>query len=871
MRLRDPYKASRRASLLGLLAVVATFLFWMGWLVLGMSSRSFTSDENSSGTVPGLTGNASIVRDRYGVPYITAENENDAMAALGYAHAQDRLWQMDMLRRFGQGRLSELLGPRMIAFDAYAKTIGIESIAEEIVAKMPKETKAAVEAYSRGVTAFIEQNRSRFPLEFDALGYEPEDWTPVHSVIVLRLHAWEQNSAFWTDLVYEGLRERIDSLRFSEIAPWYPSYAPTIIPGGQRPEPQLEAYRSRTGSSAPVVDSTMFDSTATDSTSARTDSSDRRQSGLLHGFERLISLDMAIRDALGMGGSSVGSNAWAISGDRTAHGAPLLANDTHLEHSAPCKWYQAVLFIGDRRLAGVTIPGMPFIVAGRNNDVSWGITSLRADESDFYLERLDPAGKDRVLHDGTWEPLEIRRDSIIAKDTAATMLTIRSSRHGPLISDLERLLEMYPVPGIDSVAAAAMGRQPSDSTALAVRWLGRDVSQELTALQRINRASNFSQFRKGLEFGGIPGLSFVYADRKGTIGYVPCFRAPVRNSADPNRVNPGWDSKYNWRGSHDVSDLPTLEQPEQGFIASANNKPTNSLPFNIGDLWDDPSRAMRLDDYLSQGNSFEVIDCSQLHVDVISEHMLYMVEFLLRSFPDSAAQGAKVREALAFLRNWNGEMSAESPEATIAAEWTQRVYHRTWSDEMGPVLYRHFMMNAQLPLKSIRRQLMTDSRWFDDISTPKLEVRDDILRNALGEALDSLHVRFDSWDLASWTFGRIHTVTYPHRFSIMEPMRDVVNIGPYEAGGSATTLNTGEWSFNDPYAVKLGPSMRQIVDFADTTILLRSVLTTGQSGQPMNDHYQDQTIIFQFGGYVSLYAHLPPEQEIQSVTELEPK
>lgn len=859
-------------SLFGIFLVLTVFVVGIGWLVVGMTGRSFTSDEDHSEEIEGLSGEVSIVRDRYGVPYITAANENDAMAALGYAHAQDRLWQMDMFRRFGQGRLSELLGSHLIAYDALSRTVGFERIAQEIYAKMPGQTKATVEAYSRGVNAFIENNRSRYPFEFDALGYEPEPWTPIHTVIVVRLLAWEQNTAFWTDLVFEGLRSRVDSALLGDMAPWYPSYGPTIIPGGQSPEPLLESLRA--GAPPPrdtaAVDSLQTDSAATGTGQPAVRDTARRTgdpvSSFYQSLEPLIDLDCAMRESIGIGGSGVGSNAWAIAGNRTATGKPLLANDPHLQHSAPVKWYQAVLIIGNRTLAGVTVPGMPFIVAGRNNNIAWGITNLMADETDFYLEKVD--GKDRVLHDGQWEKMTLVRDTIRTKDTLSTPITVRISRHGPLLSDLKRLIDLYPPPMIDSVAARSMVTTPGDSFALALRWLGRDVSQELTTLQRINRAGNFKEFREGLNFGGIPGLSLVYADRGGTIGYVPCVRAPIRGDANPNRVNPGWESRFNWKGTRSVSEMPTLENPDQGYIASANNKPSNSLPFPVGDLWVDPSRAMRLEQYLSQGNTFEVIDCVQMQGDVLSEHMAYMTEFLLRAFPDSAAQGKKVREALGMLRGWNGEMGADSPEGAIAAEWTQTVYTMTWRDEMGPGLFAHFMLTPQLPLKSMRRQLMTDSRWFDDISTPGREVRDDILRKALGQTLETLHSRFGTWELGEWRFGAMHTLTFTHPFSMMEPLRKVVNIGPFETGGTVTTLNNGEWNFNKPYGAILGPSMRQIVDFADTSVYLRSVLATGQSGQPMNDHYQDQTIIYLFSGYVSLYNRPPAEAERMSITTL---
>ncbi|MGE3802734.1 MAG: penicillin acylase family protein, partial [Candidatus Kapaibacterium sp.] len=602
----------------------------------------------------------------------------------------------------------------------------------------------------------------------------------------------------------------------------------------------------------------------------------RGATAFLRQLDPLIEFDKKLRNDLGIGGSDVGSNGWVIAGSRTSGGKPILANDPHLQLSAPTKWYQAVIRTGDQTVAGVTIPGMPFVVAGRNNDVAWGVTTMMADETDFYLERLNKGKKDQVLHDGKWEKLEVVTDTVFFNDPRypgkllPNPIQIRTSRHGPILSDLRDLIEKYTPPLIDSSVANALVTTPADSFALSIRWLGRDVTQELTALQKINNAKNFTQFKEGLSHGGVPGLSITYADKSGTIGYVPCFRAPIRNSADPSRVNPGWDSRYNWTGSRPVSALPTLTNPEQGYIASANNKISNSLQIPLPGLWVDPSRALRMEQYLAEGNTFEVIDCVQMQGDVLSEHMRYMVEFLIRAFPDSAVQGSKVRDAIGLLRSWDGEMGAESPQAMIAAEWAQIVYRRTWEDEMGEDVFRHFMLIAQLPLKNIRRQLMTNSRWFDDRSTITREQRDDILRKSLGEALDTLHNRFDSWEFSDWQFGKAHTLTFKHPFSIQKLIRNVVNIGPFELGGATTTLNSGEWNFNVPYDIVLGPSMRQIVDFSDTTTFIRSVLSTGQSGQPMNDRYQDQSIIWLYNGYVSLQKDIPSENERLSTTTLRP-
>ncbi len=851
----------RRFSFVGTILVFLTLVVGLSWLGFRLIGRSFVADGEHDDEIIGLTAEATITRDQYGVPYITAGSENDAYAALGYAHAQDRLWQMDVMRRAGQGRLAEIFGRNLVGYDALLRTIGFTRVADDILKGMPKKTRNAIDAYCRGVNAYLESHTGRFPMEFDALGYTPEPWKPEHTVLITRLLAWELNTSFWTDLVYGDIQSRVDSARFSEILPYYPSDAPTLIPGGQRPEPLLEKL---TAPAAAPGDSTADDASQRDST--RSPRSDTAASVRAGAMDDLILMEREMREFLGINGSHVGSNAWAIAGDRTAGGKAMLANDPHLAHATPSRWYQTVLSYANGRAGGVTIPGVPFIIIGRNNDIAWGMTSLMADETDFYVERLDSAKRTTMLYDDAWVKLELVRDTIRVKDSASVPLLIRIGKHGPLISDVHPFAVKSPDrPTPDSTALLA-------TSAVAMRWRGNDVSQELAAWHGINAAKNLQEFTSAARLGGVPSLAFVYADRRGSIALVPVARIPVRDAARANLPNPGWDSRYNWKGTVPMEKIPSLVNPKSGYVASANNKVANNLGFGMGDLWEDPSRAYRLESLLRDGSSFTVTDFTQMQGDVVSPHMRYMVDFLLRAFPDSIQQGSAVRMALGRLRAWNGGMVADAPEAAITAQWLQLVIEMTYRDELGPTLYHNYVQTASLPLRAIRYHAMIDSRWFDDVSTTdRIEVRDDIFRKALGRALDSLHARFNTWEIARWQYGAMHPVTFPHLFTSNEKLRPIVDVGPFELGGSNTTLNNAEWDMNKPFAARTGPSMRQIVDFADTSAFLRSVITTGASGQPLNQFYKNQSVLWMSNGYLLLGGSAPQGQLITSVTILSPK
>lgn len=853
------FATMRRFSFFGTILVALGLIVGVVLLGIRLIGRSFTPDGESEDTIEGLSSTASITRNRYGVPYINATTENDAWAALGYAHAQDRLWQMDLFRRAGQGRLSEIFGKKFIGQDALLKTLGFKRAAAATLQGLPKETRAAIDAYCRGVNAWITSHAGRYPFEFDALDYTPEPWKPEHTVIITKLLAWELNTSFWTDMVFADIKERVDSARFAEILPWYPSDAPTIIPGGQKPEQLLEQYR------LPPSDTTRRDTARRD-----TLRSIAPPTSAISDLIEVMELDAETKRSLGIEGAHVGSNAWAVAGSRTANGKPILANDPHLAHSAPGKWYQAVVTWKGNTVAGVTVPGCPFVVIGRNTSVAWGLTSMMADQTDFFIERIDSTTRRSYLLDGSWKKLNIVRDTIRSKDSAATPILIRLTNNGPLLSDVREFRRYLRDPRI-GFPQMVDSTSPFAAHAVSVRWVGQDPSTELAGWQAMNRATNLAAFTKGARLCGVPALSFIYADAAGNIAYIPAAKLPQRGDARLNLPNPGTESRYSWKGYLPMDQLPTLTNPSNGYIASANNKVSNTATVKVGDLWEDPSRAFRLNELLKEGNNFEVQDMVQIQGDVRSPHLQLMTEFLLRAFPDSLRQTPLVRGVLTRLRHWNGGMLIDAPEPAIVAAWFQNVVEMTYADELGPQLYRQFGRMALLPIRSLRYHLLCNSQWFDNVATSENETRDQVLRGALGRALDTLHRRFGSWEVGTWRYGSLHTLTFHHPFSQNPQLRGIVDIGPFELGGANTTLNNGEWRFDLPYEVTLGPSMRQIVDFADTTAFLRSVLTTGQSGQPLSEFYSNQTILYLSNGYLSLQQQAPEGGSALSVVVLNPE
>ena len=738
--------------------------------------------------VPGLIQPVTVERDEYGVPHLFAESEHDLFFAQGYVHAQDRLWQMDVSRRAGEGRLSEIFGSTTLKFDKLFRTVGMEQIAERIARNLHPESRELLQAYSDGVNAFISSHKGKYPIEFDMLNYEPEPWTPVHSILVARLMAWELNISWYVDLVLGELYKDFGEEKAKEIFPTYPENAPVIVPKGMKP-------------------------------------------GMLPGnLLGLVDVDREFRAFYGMSGTHIGSNAWAVAPEKSLSGKAMLANDPHLGFSAPSKWYEIHLDGGGFNVAGVSIPGTPLVVIGRTMHVAWGMTSTMADDADFYLEMTNSAGE--YLFKDAWHPMSVSVDTIAVKDSASVILTVKSTQHGPVVNDVN------PVGSITSEVLVSM------------RWTGQDVSDEFYALYRICGAKDWSEFRAGVKEFTVPGQNFVYADDAGNIGYAAGVRLPIRSAQNPTLPMPGWTGEYEWNGFVPFEKLPSLYNPPQHFIATANNKLTDaSFPYHISNLWEPPSRIERLTEMLSKKEKLTVEEFQSIQLDYYSYFAKEMTPYILHAYDSVAAKSPEIQTALNYFGNWHFQLSRDDVPTTLFHVYFTHLLKNVFGNKMEESLFRKYIFVANIPYRTIPALFRNpDSPWFDDPATPRVERRDDVIRKSLEEAIAELKSTLGG-EMKTWQWGLLHTLTFRHPFGSQPPLGSVFNIGPFPVGGSGTTLNNGEYFLADPYQTTLGPSMREIVDFARPEAS-RFVIPTGESGQPLNEHYSDQTELWLNGEYV---------------------
>lgn len=790
--------SERKPLILGIVGVSIVFLFIAGWM---LKNHLYCSLPEYSGdvTVRGLSAMVEIYRDSMAVPYIFAANDEDAAFALGYLHAQERLFQMDFIRRAGEGKLSEVLGSKTLAFDKMFLTVGIERAAKEMWKQASPETRRILTAYTKGVNGFMEAHPDKLSIEFDILRYQPARWQPWESLVIVRLMAWELNINWWTDYAFTLIAKKLGEEKAKQFLPDITGGIPKALPA------------------------------------------------LQEGDLSLLNTDFAFRQFAGMGGSHIGSNNWVVTGSRSQSGKPIIANDPHLAFQAPGKWYLAVMKAGDYEAAGMTLPGVPAVVIGKNANIAWALTNVMADQADFYYETLSK-DRTRYLVDGQWKTLKKIDYSIKVKDSADANLEVLLTHRGPLVSGIH-LLEN--------------GKIKYSDNPVSMRWQGNDISDEFLAFYTINKAKGWNDFVAGVRRFTVPGQNFLYADNGGNTGYVCGVRIPIRPASAASFAMDGTKSQNDWQGYVSAESMPAVLNPPQGVFATANNNVTPSFPYYVTNIWEPSSRIERIQELLAAREKHSVTDYKKMQMDFTSPYAREITAALTAAFASVKVKDENMKEALKLLSSWDHAMLAESPVPAIYAVFFKYLLRNTYRDELGEKLFNQYCMVANVPYRVTQKLLReNNAEVFDDIRTPKRETRDEILRKSLANALTELEAAHGK-EMRAWRWGKLHQVTFKHVFHGTASLLDkVIDIGPAEIGGDGTTIFNTEYALYEyhgemkalattSFENKLGPSMRFIYDFAQPE-QFQTVLTTGQSGNVLSGHYKDMTRNWLKGGYYTI-------------------
>jgi len=758
--------------------------------------------------LPGLAAPVEVIRDAHGIPHITAGNEEDALFALGFVHAQDRMWQMEMNRRIGAGRLAEVLGSDALDTDRLLRVLGLHHRAKASLGHFLPATRRRIAAYVRGVNAWIETRTGPLPPEFLILGFEPEPWSGVDSALVPKIMS--------LDLAREWTRDRM-RLQLSKvltpdrIVDFYTPYR-ADKPRGVVPA-QARASSSPTRTSRAAVEQPLH------SAALKTPGDGPFPMGT-GDVDPNVSRALS---ALAPRGGHLGSNSWAVDGTRTTSGKPLLANDPHLGLTAPSVWYLAHLSWPGVDVVGATLPGMPAVVLGHNGRVAWGFTNTGPDVQDLFVERVDPLDQSRYAAPDGWRAFDVRRERIVVKDGEDVVLEVRQSRHGPVLGDMSR----------------RPGESDRSDQVLALAWTAlRDDDLTLQAALGLPHARDWEGFVANVRDFHSPQQNISYADVDGNIGFLAPGLIPIRRGRCGERPGtmprPGWEAGCDWQGFVPFDALPRVYNPPGGTIVTANHKVVaDGYPHHLTFEWAGGYRAQRIMEKLAERGRHDVASFRALQQDRTS---LFARALLprLRSVVAPAAVGEVAVRARALLDGWDAGMDPDRPESLVFHAWVWEFARLVSADELGP--HQRDAWGRKGPF--IQRVLEERGVWCDDVDTAAVETCDEMLARSLVIATDRI-ARDHGDDPEAWRWGDEHLAIAEHRPFGATPLAPLFNLsGP--APGSIYAVNAFSFSpLEDerPFAATDGPGFRAIYDLAD---LQRSlfVQSTGQSGNVLSPWYR---------------------------------
>jgi penicillin G amidase len=753
-------------------------------------------------SLPGLKKNVTVNWDAQAIPHVIAADETDLFFTQGFLHAQERLWQMEINRRFLSGRMAEIFGEFALPWkdlsaqfrgrtssdlDYFIRLLGVRAAARASLGALSEQDRTRLDAYSNGVNRYIEKCGAKPPWEFRLLRYLPEPWEPEDTLTVGKGLAFLLSTALYTRLNFIAIANRLRNqpAKLRSLFPAYPNSGATITRA-------------------------VWD---------QTNAIWRFASGVL---------SMGDRHPAG-----AGSNSWTVAPTRSTTASAILCNDPHLRMTLPSVWYlmrlQAAAPSTDVESYdawGATIPGCPMVQLGRNRSIAWGITAAVCDDVELYREKLHPLEPELYRVGSAWQRLDLQSEVIGVRRARPRKITIRSTRHGPVISDFSET--------------------HGSNEIISLRWTAHEPGQELRALYELNHARNWQEFRQSLSHHSAPTLNFTYADNAGNIGYALAGKIPRRAETPTLLPLAGWEKKNDWLGYIPFDELPHIFNPPQGFIATANNRIADEVyPYYLSHFFEPPHRARRIQDLLNGRKCFSLTDMAELQLDDISLHASALVATLktdLAGIPDTDPM---THDAVDRLLSWDGSCAVSSVAAAIFHVFHHRLLLNLLQPALGETLhaaYTEILNQCIVPTDRILGD--PGSIWFAD--RPRAELVAISLRETCAELAETLGA-----DMNAWNWGRIHRLHMNHALGRIAILKSLLEIGPLPTAGDGTSINLGFYRHSNPYTQTVGASLRFIADLGDTHSSMM-ILPSGQSGHPLSSHYRDQTDHWLHGKHLSM-------------------
>lgn len=824
---------------IALLVGAAGTFYFKSYIPKTVAPKSFPQIEGEI-QVAGLDSAVDIYRDAMGIPHIYASTTHDLFFAQGYVHAQDRFWQMDFWRHIGSGRLSEMFGKGQVETDMFLRTLGWRQTAEAEYAAMSPEARAILDAYTEGVNAYI-QGREAVELSLEYLiltgllnpDYTIEAWTPIHSLTWGKAMAWDLGGNMDAEIERAILLQTLTPEQLADLFPPYPQDHPVIVPTIGENAAKVPGSTFQVPSSTFPVQRLDFESLA----------------------EKLALLDAV----LGPSGPGIGSNSWAVAGKLTSTGKPLLANDMHLGIQMPSIWYQVALHCQPRsdacpfEVTGFSFAGVPGVIAGHNDKIAWAYTNVGPDVQDLYIEKINPENPNQYEVNGQWVDFETRQE-IIQTGGEPVEMTVRISRHGPIISETYGPLkdEVDPKDPEAQPFVQRSGVELPEHYAIALAWTALSPSSPFEAIWGFNKAQNWEEFRAAARNFHVPAQNLLYADTAGNIGYQMPGDIPIRAKGDGTLPVPGWTDEYAWTGFISFDELPYALNPQSGYIVTANNQVHPwGYPYIITKDWSYGFRADRIVEMIETApGKIDIPYIQAMHGDARNGNAESLLPVLLAVELDPGP--ASVREQL--LASWDLRDSADSQGAALFEHFWVQLLAATFHDDL-PKDYRP--AGGSRWYEVMRRLIeQPESPWWDDKdSEAVVETRDEIFARAFIQAVAQMQKTYGK-DPAKWpTWGEIHGATFRNQTlgkSGIGPIEALFNRGPFPTGGGEELVNAAGYNFEEPFAVDWLPSEREIVDLSNLDNSL-AIHTTGQSGHAFHPHYDDMAPLWATVQYAPMW------------------
>lgn len=832
--------------IIALLLVAGSFYYFKSYLPTKVAPLSLPQ---ISGEIhlKGLDGPVDVYRDKMGIPHIYASTLHDLFFAQGYVHAQDRFWQMDAWRHIGSGTLSEMFGSGQVETDSFLRTLGWRETAQAEWDGMGPESRAILTAYTDGVNAYLkDHDGTALSLEYAVLhllspAYKIAPWTPINSLTWGKAMAWDLRGNLDEEVQRAILLKTLTPQKVDQLFPPYPSDHPVIV------------KEIGSGSSTNAEDGRVVSSVSTSTLTAL-----QQNVSLLDGI-------------LGPHGDGIGSNSWALSGNLTATGTPLLANDPHLGIQMPSIWYQVDLHCMPKNdqcpfeVAGFSFAGVPGVIIGHNDKVAWGFTNTGPDVMDLFIEKINPDNPDQYEANGKWVNFDTRTETIDMAGGKPVKITVRSTRHGPIISDTYGPLE-------DTNTSHARDFKPfkdksgiplPEHYAIALDWTALKPSSPFEAIWGFDKARNWDDFRAAARNFHVPAQNLLYADTEGNIGYQTPGDIPIRKNGDGRFPEPGWTGEYDWTGYIPFDKLPYTFNPSDGYIVTANNQVApNSYPYLITTDWDYGFRANRIVNLIK--NAPGKIDIPYIQKMQGDKHDANADTFVPLLSSLSPSLNNDQMTALKLLQNWDYQARADSAAAAVFESFWRHLLQDTFNDDLP----KDYWPEGSSRWNEVMRNLVknpNDSFWDDQSTKNKVETRDDILKLAFSQAVKEMHNTFGK-DTSKWNWGNMHAATFRNQTlgeSGVGLIEGLFNRGPYPVGGGEAIVDATGWSAVDGYETNWLPSMRMIVDMGKLRNSL-TVHTTGESGHAYSPHYTDMVPLW---ANIKYYPMLWDQKSVEANTE----